>query len=425
MYMLVPRKRLFVSFDIIGSTALKQEVQEKGGDLSSKWIEILLNFYSLSLQYIQAEWQGKLKEHDGSRRAGDGVTRSRFKSFYPWKTIGDEILFVKGISTKADLYLAVGAARRAFRRLNAALPALYDGERPIAKCAMWTADFPVVNFEVLANRSVINELHSIFLRNPSNNGAAPNITTGERELLLTQLKWVREASPDPVAESLLAAIYLRSLCKISRDPAPFSRAIDFVGPSIDLGFQIARFSTDRRIMISLELARLLAHIEDAMVYKHPHPTINLSSDLFEKDFPIPFRYHGKEVLKGVWKGAPYPMFWIDASDDNSDRLQFETMSVAELEAHLQVSAIDRTGRKEHRPFVRAIRKVADSYLNGSGALRHPPFFPSGIDTGDAPAAYTEALNGLTRRVNKFTNTVVQPSLGEEELPDTATTVNSP
>lgn len=66
--------------------------------------------------------------------------------------------------------------------------------------------------------------------------------------------------------------------------------IDFLGPDVDAGFRIAGFGESGNVILSMELAELLAHLED--------------------NRGIRFHYTGKAVLKGVFGGQPYPLILI-------------------------------------------------------------------------------------------------------------------
>jgi len=68
---------------------------------------------------------------------------------------------------------------------------------------------------------------------------------------------------------------------------------DYIGPSIDAGFRLAKLATPRRLILSVELAWVLARMQGTFV----------------KDFD--FHYDGGEELKGVLGGYPYPVIWTD------------------------------------------------------------------------------------------------------------------
>lgn len=62
---------------------------------------------------------------------------------------------------------------------------------------------------------------------------------------------------------------------------------DFIGPSIDTGFRIAKTASPSKLAVSVDLALLLLAGRDKL-------------DLY---------YDGNESLKGVLGGKPYPMIW--------------------------------------------------------------------------------------------------------------------
>lgn len=76
------------------------------------------------------------------------------------------------------------------------------------------------------------------------------------------------------------------------------RVIDFIGPSIDIGFRLTKFSTAFRSPISVELAYLLARYECG----------------------IEIYFETLVSLKGVLAGSDYPLFWIDFTNTNEEKL---------------------------------------------------------------------------------------------------------
>lgn len=82
---------------------------------------------------------------------------------------------------------------------------------------------------------------------------------------------------------------------------------DFLGKGIDCGFRLAKFSSADKLVLSAELA--LALCESA----------NLNGFRFRGDF----NYHGREELKGVISGRPYPLVTIDTQRSALRRQVFE------------------------------------------------------------------------------------------------------
>lgn len=70
--------------------------------------------------------------------------------------------------------------------------------------------------------------------------------------------------------------------------------VDFIGPSMDTGFRIAKFATPLKLVVAVDLALL-----------------TLTSEQGPK-----LRFDGTQDLRGVLSGRPYPIFWtkVDGRD---------------------------------------------------------------------------------------------------------------
>lgn len=77
----------------------------------------------------------------------------------------------------------------------------------------------------------------------------------------------------------------------SADDNPFD--FDFLGKAIDTGFRIAGTAKPERFVLSVQLARLLADLEPGSGFDHT------------------IRFDRPKTLKGVNRGEPYPMLYID------------------------------------------------------------------------------------------------------------------
>ncbi|MDR3111513.1 MAG: hypothetical protein LBU65_17720 [Planctomycetaceae bacterium] len=80
-------------------------------------------------------------------------------------------------------------------------------------------------------------------------------------------------------------------------------AVDFIGSSIDCGFRLTKFSSPRMLVISLDLAWMLAETVK-----------NFDATDFDS-VGSKIRYAGKHELKGVFSGKPCPVFWLDTLDE--------------------------------------------------------------------------------------------------------------
>ncbi len=70
--------------------------------------------------------------------------------------------------------------------------------------------------------------------------------------------------------------------------------VDYLGPDVDAGFRLAGCVGRGQLVISSNLVQLLAGLEESE--------------------GIQFHYVGRKVLKGVYKGRPYPLFLMSRED---------------------------------------------------------------------------------------------------------------
>lgn len=66
---------------------------------------------------------------------------------------------------------------------------------------------------------------------------------------------------------------------------------DYIGSSIDTGFRLCRFATPRQLVIGIEVAYVVAKLNDPLLEQ--------------------IHYQRREEIRGVLKGQPYPIFWLD------------------------------------------------------------------------------------------------------------------
>lgn len=168
---------------------------------------------------------------------------TRLTSAIVWKYVGDEVLFYKRITARTDLHKLLPAA---FDALNATIDLLHKGhpetrELLSVKATAWIAVAEYIQPEDiqkvrLTNRNII-------------------IPTG---------------------------------------PLPASLDRDFLGPDIDAGFRISKFSIRNRLIVSAHLAALL--------YRERGECDGIEKQL---------RIIGFESLKGVWDGRHYPIIWFE------------------------------------------------------------------------------------------------------------------
>lgn len=74
---------------------------------------------------------------------------------------------------------------------------------------------------------------------------------------------------------------------------------DFIGPTIDRGFRISKYSSSEKFVISIELAYILTRNNT--------------------EFASLIHFDGKFQLKGVTGGSGYPIIWLDMEMDIDER----------------------------------------------------------------------------------------------------------
>ena len=154
----------------------------------------------------------------------------------PWKMAGDELMYCVDVKTRKDVHDKVLAFFKTLRFFDKRY--MQKGSQIRLKGSAWTAGFPIRN-RILKPVSITNEL---------------------------------DICKD---------------CRVNLD--------DYMGPEIDIGFRLGKFTFPGIIVVSLELACILLDRKIAM-----------SSD---KSY---FRVidTGWEVLKGVWHGRKYPILCL-------------------------------------------------------------------------------------------------------------------
>ncbi len=254
---LEPRLRLFLSADIVGSTSLKQSrarPAETAQDATSGpvWFSAIQGFYFEAAQAFLSEWTHREAKSDRPKELyGDEPTF--------WKSVGDEVLFVKVLGDHRQVITTLSCWMLAVERMRIFLKA----ENPSldVKCTAWVAGFPFRNREVVIGRY------------PSTDGRRVE-------------NYYQESG------NLLNAIYNKT--------DTYGLTVDYIGPSIDTGFRLTGFSSNRKMVVSIDIAYFISMTSfDGEVTR------------------IGLNYDGSQSLKGVMGGASYPIFWIDMSGSNS------------------------------------------------------------------------------------------------------------
>jgi hypothetical protein len=236
---LKPRLRLFLSVDLVGSTALKQS--------HHAWRPAIMNFYREFDHAVCAQFKAFNK---GRNRI------SPVPEF--WKSNGDELLYICELTS---LEQAHNTVQEWLAALHAYRSTLETGQLDI-KSTGWIGLFPIPNAEVFFRR-----------------GEGQMRAEARNDALLTQSE-------------------IRDQWYAGKDRHEITR--DFVGPSIDTGFRLTAWARPQRFIMSVDLAFLLTSQS------------SVTSD------PLPLHFSGREKLKGVIDGEPYPCIWLPVGGQKAD-----------------------------------------------------------------------------------------------------------
>jgi len=254
--------RIFLSVDIVGSTAFKQAAKDRILEKSSAdgaepppaepWFSPIAQFYRGIERTFAREW---LLCVESSKKVGwpTGAAPEL------WKSVGDELIYTK----------LLGDHREALTTINAWMKTVESYRRRLKeqfksldlKTTAWVAGFPVHNAEVIFRSSVQG------LRDAED----------EDDEVFSNLALLNEFYKNPDSPELTK---------------------DYIGPAIDTGFRLSQLSTPRRLVISVELALMLVHAVRTQPHEHSYDKLR-------------FFFEGRHSLKGVFGGLPYPIFWID------------------------------------------------------------------------------------------------------------------
>jgi hypothetical protein len=255
--------RIFLSADIVGSTAYKQKTAVGSPGRPPAWFSLVLLFYKLAEQTFAEKW----KDIAGPESTYDPELCGESPEL--WKTIGDEVLFAKLVTHPGQIYLCLHAWIETLDILRSELRA-----RGLdVKSTAWVAEFPLKNQEVV-------------LFKKSSGALAENDQDYFRQNHENLVKFYDSSAS-------MKDVF-----------------IDYIGPSIDTGFRLGSFSSSRKLVLSVELAYILSNEESRDNTKRTYAKGRNRLD------ELLFRYEGRFALKGVLNSDPYPIIWLDLDPDN-------------------------------------------------------------------------------------------------------------
>ncbi|KCZ84459.1 hypothetical protein HAD_02230 [Hyphomonas adhaerens MHS-3] len=267
---LTPSLKLFLSVDLIGSTKLKHDEDVLNGQSASassldgvgaKWFNSLIDFYGeFELTFLE-KWTSTFLD--------DSIVEEHWKETTSpslWKINGDELIYVHNVRHPGEVVVALIAWREAVFSYRSSLKEKRSNLD--LKATAWMAGFPIGNHEV----AFWSDLSSTATKSEE-----PSGKTGQYYRLR---KWYEDQSNARKSD------YIK----------------DYIGPAVDTGFRLAQFASARRFPVSIEIAYFLSKL-----------TMNSSANK-----ALRLRYLGREAMKGVLGGTPYPIFWLDCMSPNDE-----------------------------------------------------------------------------------------------------------
>jgi hypothetical protein len=161
---------------------------------------------------------------------------------------------------------------------------------------------------------------------------------------------------------------------------PVNKMEDYVGPSMDAGFRLSKFSSARRLVLSVDLAWWL----------------------LENKSNQEIRFDGRHTIKGLAEGIGYPILWVETKESKYQAIEDELL-----------------GRTQQGDFEK-MKNLCDSFIEEFGIPRFPPFLYSSSDP--EPPEYQKRL-ALAREELKSTVFFISDDAGgdqgEKTHPDAA------
>lgn len=281
---------VFMSFDIVDSTKIKHQ-------LIRKWEDVFIEFFGSFISGVSS-----LTEDF-----------NQCSDLHPWKIQGDEIIFTYKLKKITDIPSLIILTEKLVEytsdKVKDITLSLVKGVHnhstpytiPSVKATMWLANvcekplkdkFEDVNIN-------LSQCYERCFDNKSENET-------------------RECLDKCIKDQL---IKIDSKCPNYLIPVPLtdkSKSYEFIGPDIDLGFRIAKYSNKSGITIDLSIAWILLKESSSF---HNSQLPDLSKNL---------SIHSFISLKGIWDGKKYPIIRYISNKDAS-RTHQDTSEYTETE----------------------------------------------------------------------------------------------
>ncbi|MDB6154017.1 MAG: hypothetical protein JWL90_2470 [Chthoniobacteraceae bacterium] len=126
---------------------------------------------------------------------------------------------------------------------------------------------------------------------------------------------------------------------------------DYIGPSMDAGFRIAKLAAPHKLAVSVELGWMI----------------------LECNSPLKLHFEGRKEIKGVAETSGYPELWLEVEPSNFQTLEDDLLGYGE----------------QHKPD--KMKKLCAAFIDEFGVPSHLPFLPGDARLGVMPKEFENEL----------------------------------
>lgn len=275
--------RLFFAINLIGSTAYKQEAQRQ----QQKWQVDFLRFYYDFPQYL------KKARDNHERKVKQAYSNQSYVTpvFSLWKAIGDELLFVADVED--------------YRQVKCAVDICLEAQNTYEDNVLRS------KFKSTSESGSYHSQQMDCDGQGKNKGVGAGITRSRGAVFAATFKGPDSvvAIPLDLNENDEDFDYVQMNKKVIDQedkgiPSTEHYTVDYIGPSIDIGFHLVSKSSYEFFTMSVEVAWCYS-----LGCKEMGSTDHRLTLI------------GQSQFKGVWNGRNYPVFAIDRYDDLGDKVR--------------------------------------------------------------------------------------------------------
>ena len=159
---------------------------------------------------------------------------------------------------------------------------------------------------------------------------------------------------------------------------------DYIGPQVDVGFRLKDHATPRKLILSADLALLM---------------------LSAGKPGLKFYFDGDQALKGVIRGRPYPLVWVDCDDSPSTSRSIHVLKDRLLDRKPAASGV--------------LKEYLRKWISQTKGLVPMPFIVADLFDGfRKPADYEVRRKDVVRELSRlFLQEGRETDQGSDKVPD--------